>query len=260
MSTEIAAATVLPGAGRNQSLGRAFELLECLASHPAGASVATLTREIGLPRATVTRLLGSLADAGAVARSREGREWVLGPTILRLSRAPTPVAALRDRARPLLAQLAAATEETAMLAVPTGPASAQVIDEVQGSRIVGAKGWIGRSLRSPASGFVRQLLADLPETELARVVASLELTALTPRTIVTRKGLLEAVAEIRRDGHTVVVDQYELGLAGIGVPVRRGDELVAMISIYMPTSRLDDSMRTRALALLRGAAEEVSAA
>lgn len=67
---------LLSGAGRNQSLKRAFGLLEWLATRPSGASVAVLSRELGLARATVTRLLGSLADAGAV--TRDGRAWTIG--------------------------------------------------------------------------------------------------------------------------------------------------------------------------------------
>jgi IclR family acetate operon transcriptional repressor len=252
-------ATVLPGAGRNQSLGRAFDVLECLASHPAGASVAALTREVDLPRATVTRLLASLADAGAVARSPHGRTWAIGPTILRLSQAITSLATLRDRARPLMEELVARVEETVLLAVPSGPASAHVIEELPGPRIVSARGWIGNSLTSPASGFVRQVLAELPEPELARVAASLELTALTPKTITTAAELLDAIAQIRRDDFNVVIDEYEDGLAGVGVPVRRGRALVAMLSVYMPTARFDKGMRGRALSLLRTAAEQLGA-
>jgi DNA-binding IclR family transcriptional regulator len=221
--------------------------------------VATLTREADLPRATVTRLLASLADVGAVARSRHGRTWAIGPTIFRLSSAVTSLTTLRDRARPVIEELVASLQETVLLALPSGPASAHVIEELPGPRIVSARGWIDSSLTSPASGFVRQLLAELPEPELPRVVASLELTALTPKTITTATELLDAIAQIRRDDFNVVIDEYEDGLAGLGVPVRRGDELVAMLSVYMPTSRFDEGMRSRALSLLRTAAEQLSA-
>jgi DNA-binding IclR family transcriptional regulator len=144
-------AAVLPGAGRNQSLARAFDLLERIAAHPQGASVATLTHGVGLPRATVSRLLASLADAGAVIRDPGGRAWSLGPTILRLSRAIAPVE-LRDRARPLLQALVEATQETVFLAVPTGPASARVVEELQAPRVIAARGWNDEELTTPASG------------------------------------------------------------------------------------------------------------
>lgn len=248
---------VLPGAGRNQSLGRAFDVLECLAAHPAGTSVAVLTRELKLPRATVTRLLGSLADAGAVARSGQGRNWALGSTILRLSSTITSTVALRDRARPVLERLGGQLEETVMLAVPTSRTSAQVILEIPGPRIISAHGWNNQTLTSPASGSVRQVLAELPADELARVVQSLELTARTPHTITTPEELITAIAQIRQQGHSVTIDQYEDGLAGLGVPIRHGDTLIAMLAVYLPTTRFNEAMHTRALSLLKAAATEL---
>src|SRR5690242_14544701 len=65
-------------AGRNESIRRAFHVLESLARH-RGASVAGVARETGLPRATVTRVLATLADVGAARREAGG--WTVGPTI-----------------------------------------------------------------------------------------------------------------------------------------------------------------------------------
>lgn len=245
---------VLPGAGRNQSLDRAFGLLERLALHPAGATVATITRELGLPRATVTRLLASLADAGAVTRN--GRAWTIGPSIERLGRA-TAIGAIRNRARPLMQEVVSAIQETVLLAVPIGNASAQVIEEIQGPRIVTARGWAGTVLSAPASGFVRQLLAELPEPELHDLMKSLMIPASTARTITRPDKFIKEIARIRNEGYAVVIDEYEMGLAGLGVPVRENGRLVAMIATHMPSTRFNDEMRTQALSRLRGAADRL---
>lgn len=260
MSTSPNRAGFLGGAGRNQSLKRAFAVLDCLAAHPEGMSVASLTRDIGLPRATVTRLLASLADVGAVARATDARAWTLGPSLLRLSRALPSIGGLRDRARPLLEDLTAASEETSMLGVPVGPASVQVLDAVEGPRLTSARA-SGEDtiLITPASGFVRLLLAELPESELERVLGSLPFEPLTPSTIVSAAELLPVIEQIRRDGYSVVIDEYELGLAGIGVPVRRNGTLVAMLAVYLPTARFDAAARVGSLSLLRQAAAKLSA-
>ena len=251
---------VLAGAARNQSLKRAFTLLEYLAAHPEGLSVAALTRETGLPRATVTRLLASLADVGAVARSASARAWTLGPSLFRLGRALPSIGELRDRAHPLLEDITAASEETSMLGVPVGPASVQVIDVVEGPRLTSARASGNNAiLTSPASGFVRMVLAELPQRDLERVLGSLPFERLTPSTIMTADELLVAIEQIRRDDYSAVVDEYEQGLAGVGVPVRRNGTLAAMIAIYLPTARFDDATRFRALSLLRQAAVRLSA-
>jgi IclR family transcriptional regulator, pca regulon regulatory protein len=224
-------------------------VLDCLAAHPAGISVAAVARATGLPRATVTRLLGSLADEGAVLR--EDGDWRLGPRIAQLA-PPLPV-----RAGPVLAALAAELGETVMLAVPDGPAGARVVAEAAGPRMVGVGSWLGRTLEDPASGFVRLRLAALAPADRRRAVAGLRFVAHTESTIRSARPLLAGVDEIARAGYAEVVDQFEQGLAGIAVPLHEGG---AMLAVYLPTARLDAAMRARALDGLRRAAQSLTGA
>jgi DNA-binding IclR family transcriptional regulator len=241
----------LAGSGRNQSLARAFALLDRLAAHSGGASVAVLARELGLPRATVTRLLGSLADVGAVTRAESGRGWRLGPEIARLGRAAGDADALAELARPLLVEASATLRETVFLGVPAGRLSAQVVAEVPGPSVVGVGSWLGRTLSSPASGFVRMLLAELAPDDAERALAWLPLRAHTPTTITDPRRLLAEVQRVRDEDACVVVDEFEVGLAGLAVPVRRDGRLVAMVGMYLPTARLADAVREQALRVLR---------
>jgi DNA-binding IclR family transcriptional regulator len=228
-------------------------VLDCLAAHPAGVSVAAVSRATGLPRATVTRLLGSLADEGAARR--DGGEWRLGPRIALLAGGLAPP--LPERAAPVLEALAAELGETVMLAVPDGPAGARVVAEAVGPRMVGVGSWLGRTLEDPASGFVRLRLAALEPAARRRAVAGLRFTAHTASTIRTARPLLAALREIAHEGHAEVIDELEQGLAGLAVPLHENGRLVAMLAVYLPTARLDDAMRARALAGLRRAAQSL---
>jgi len=227
-------------------------VLDCLAANPGGVSVAAVARATGLPRATVTRLLGSLADEGAARR--ESGAWRLGPRIAQLA-PPLPV-----RAGPVLEALAAELGETVMLAVPDGPAGARVVAEAAGPRMVGVGSWLGGTLEDPASGFVRLRLAALEPAARREAVARLRFTAHTPRTIRTARPLLAALGEISRAGYAEVVDEFEQGLAGLAVPMLQDGRMVAMVAAYLPTARLDDAMRARALEGLRRAAQSLTGA
>lgn len=229
--------------------------MERVASHGEGASVATLTRETDLPRATVTRLLASLADAGAVVRSPHSKSWTLGPTIVRLAQALGGIVELRERGRPILEELTQSIGETVMLAVPAGPASAQVITEVEGRAVVSARAaWTGQLLTEPTSGFVRLVLAELPEDDLKRALRSMPVTVDASGARVTPQRIGQAIRDIQRDQVCVVVDELELGLAGVAVPVRRRGTLVAMLATYLPTARFDAEMLDRTVPVLREAA------
>lgn len=243
------------GAGRSQSIRRAFQVLDCLSRSP-GASVAEVARETTLPRATVTRMLATLADVGAARR--DGSGWTLGPSIADLARGVDPP--LAEQAGPQLAALAADLGETVMLAVPEGAVGARVVAEAAGPRMVGVGSWLGRTLSDPASGFVRMRLAALDPAARERAVAALALVPHTEATIRSRPALLAELARIAESDRAEVVDEYEEGLAGLAVPVRRRDRIVGLLAVYLPSARLDAAMRRRALAALRSTAQSLTGA
>jgi len=256
--SETTQGSFLPGTERSGSLRRAFDLLRSLASFPQGASIAELSQASGLPRSTVTRLLASLFDVGAVARPAGGRKWVLGPAILELTEAVAPLSYLQSRGREALLEVREQLGETAMLAIPTGPASARVIEEVRGEKVLGvSSSWIGSTITSPASGFVRHLLAELPENSQEQAIENLDLTPHTPQTLVESGALLEALHRAKHSDCVIVIDEYEEGLAGISVPVRKGGRLIAMLAVYLPTSRFTSEFQELALEALRDATEKL---
>jgi len=204
----------------------------------------------------VTRLLGSLADEDAVRRV-DGA-WRLGARITQLAGELAPP--LPARAQPVLEDLAATLGETAMLAVPEGAAGARVVAEAEGPRMVGVGSWLGRTLADPASGFVRLRLAALEPEARRRAIAGLRFVPHTASTIRSTRPLLAAVERIARDGHAEIVDEFEQGLAGLAVPLREDGRLVAMLAVYLPTARLDDAMRARALGALLRAAQSLTGA
>ena len=165
----------LPGAGRNQSLARAFQVLDCLAAHPAGVSVAAVARATGLPRATVTRLLGSLADEGAARREAAAGGSGRGSRSSRAGRA----AAARARRRRCWRRSRRSSARPSCSPCPTGRPARASIAEAAGPRMVGVGSWLGRTLEDPASGFVRLRLAALEPAARRRAVAGLRFTAHT---------------------------------------------------------------------------------
>jgi DNA-binding IclR family transcriptional regulator len=97
--------------GRNGEHGpgvieSAFGLLEILRAL-GRARLTDVTEESGLPRTTVSRLLGQLAAVDAV--DRIGAHYRLGPGLLALGQNVTPMERLRPVAQRPMLQLAAAT-------------------------------------------------------------------------------------------------------------------------------------------------------
>lgn len=102
-----------PGPGVIES---AFGLLEILRAL-GRARLTDLTEECGLPRTTISRLLGQLVAVDAV--DRVGVHYRLGPGLLALGQNVTPMERLRPIAQRPILQLAAATPAHVGLIVNT---------------------------------------------------------------------------------------------------------------------------------------------
>jgi DNA-binding IclR family transcriptional regulator len=205
----------------------------------------------------VTRTLHTLADAGLVERAGE---WVLGYELVRLARAADPHRGLIEAARPVLAQLRDATDESALLALMRGSPGMEIVLQLDPNRHVGVASWIGVDVPLHASAAGKLALAELERDELERWLAADPLTAFTKSTRTDAEALSAELARVRRNGWAELVDELEDGHVSLAAPVRTPHgELVAAVGISGPTFRLGRTRRRALLPELRAAAAELEA-
>jgi DNA-binding IclR family transcriptional regulator len=82
----------------NQSLRRAFELLEIICDHPGGISVPELVEHTGLHRATVHRLLEVMRAMGYVAKTEPHKRYIVGFRMARFGNKDLIADRIRHRA------------------------------------------------------------------------------------------------------------------------------------------------------------------
>jgi DNA-binding IclR family transcriptional regulator len=100
-----------------QTLDRGLRLLHLIADTPGGLTVTEAANHLGVGRAVVYRLVGSLMTHGFVRRDRGGR-LRLGAGVLQLARRAQPLVA--DAALPALRRLAEDVGATAHLTIAEG--------------------------------------------------------------------------------------------------------------------------------------------
>jgi DNA-binding IclR family transcriptional regulator len=103
-------------------------------------------------------------------------------------------------------------------------------------------------------------LATLHGAARQRAVAELQLVPHTGSTIRSRRALLAELDRIAQADHAEVVDEFEQGLAGLAVPLRQQDRIIALLAVYLPSTRLDAAMRQRAFQALRATAQSLTGA
>ena len=215
-----------------QSLARGLTILERLATVPEGLGVTELAEEFKVDKGSMSRLLQTLAQYGYAEKDSKTRKYVLGPQILRLSRALLTRMPLREVAKPFLNQLVAESAECAHLAI-LAQGQALYIDQVESSLALRVTTGVGTLAPLYCTALGKVLLAfsgaPLPE----------ELESYTMRTITDPVMIQHHLEQVRNQGYALDDEEYYYGVRCIAVPVYDyRDKCVAAIGISGPSNRL----------------------
>ena len=141
---------------------RAIALMDVLADGGGPRGVNELARALGAHASTVSRLLGTLAEAGLVERDAASGRYRLGLRVAHWGSAAVAGRDLRELARPLLTELAALSGETATLSLAAGT-EALTADYVASSQTVLSQARVGRASVGHATAVGKVLLAYRPD-------------------------------------------------------------------------------------------------
>jgi IclR family acetate operon transcriptional repressor len=240
-------------------VSRALALLDALAASDSGLGVSELGRVIGVNPSTASRLLATLEQQGYVERDRRG-PYRLGLKLVALADRVLARLDVRVLARPLLEQLVAATGETATLSVP-GDGAAITIDFVPSESTVASIARLGRPSVAYATAAGKVMLAFSAPADSAGAIPVGELRAFTERTITDPVELARQIGAVRAEGVAEAVGEREPDLNALAAPVLgRAGELVAIVGLQGPASRLTAARRRAVRPALVAAAQELSRA
>lgn len=218
--------------------------------HPV-LRLSALARRAGLPLTTAHRLVGELAEWGALVRRPSG-EYVVGRRLWDLGLLAPDRAGLRQVASPFLHDLYGATLATVHLAVRDGT-RVLYVDRLSGHASVPVVSEVGSRLPMRATGVGKVLLAHAPPDVRAEVFAHLD--RVTPYTVTQPGRLREQLRRVLRDGYAQTGEEMSLGACSVAVPVHgRDGDVAAALGIVVPTL---GRHRPRLVAALRVAARGI---
>lgn len=215
-----------------QTLARGLMVLEKLAEAPDGLGITELAEAFEVDKGSMSRVLQTLSNYGFAEKDERTRKYVLGPQIVRLSRAVLTRLPVREAAKPYLQKLVEATGENAHLAI-LAQGQALYIDQAESSSSLRVHTGIGTlaPLHCTALGKILLAYANAPIPDT--------LGSYTVRTITDPAALRHHIEQVKTQGYAIDDEEFEPGVRCIAVPVldyRR--RCVAAIGISGPTSRL----------------------
>ncbi|GGA45983.1 IclR family transcriptional regulator [Pelagibacterium lentulum] len=232
---------------------KAFAILAMLGEQRKTIGAADVARELGMNAITAHRFLRTLAAEGALVEERRGR-YRLGYMLVDLGVRAQAQDDLGRHLQPLLDALTRQTEEASMATIYQ-EGMAVCIARAMPNRSLSVDIRVGDRLEAYCTAHGKLWLAYLPERERTDYLKRTELRAWTLNTVASRAALEAEIATIADQGHAYNLGEREEGITAIAVPVvTRDGKMVAGISMFGPTSRIDRNRLDAALEYLKSAA------
>ncbi len=238
-----------------RSADRALQVLEHLARCDEARSLAELDKDLPIPKSTLHGLLWTLVSRGWVEVDEPSGRFRIGLQALLVGRGYLETDTTVAMSGMALDQLAAETGETIHIGRLDGT-SIVYLDKRESIHPLRLFSAIGRRLPAFTTALGKSILAELPDTEVARHLPD-PLPRQTQHTITSIDELLADLAATRERGYAIDNQESTEGIRGFALVIRASDPPHDAISCAVPLSRLDDQREAEVVASLREAAASI---
>lgn len=242
-----------------QSVDRALSILEALSSSNSALMLNEIAKQVGINLSTCHHLVSTLVHRGYVVYGGRSRGYSLSSKLEAVSQRSVREFDLIEFVRPSLQELNASLREATQMAVLRGSA---LVTRLRFASHVEPQTDVYdlpklHAAHALATG--KAILAWLPETELARVVADNGLPSFNDRTITSLGQLTEELRLVRRSGIAADDGEFRADTVGFAATVRdMSGAVVCSIGVSIPKKRATDSYRDYLVRAVRDCARDLS--
>jgi DNA-binding IclR family transcriptional regulator len=242
-----------------QTVGYALDILEQFRGTHDECSFASLKSKLKLSPNSLLRLLATLESRHYLERNRETGGYRLGLNTHSLGQTFIKQVDMVKVAKPELARVSAASNETATIAIRIEYFSV-CIDVVETTHTVRVAPRIGFRFPVHCTSAGKVHLAHLSRTEQDLYFSTNQLTRYTDRTITDIRRLRAHLSKIMTWGYAVDYEEYEEGVRCVSVPFRNySGEVVGAISLTGPSVRFsDERIEEELIPLVRRGADAIT--
>jgi IclR family KDG regulon transcriptional repressor len=226
---------------RQSAVDRALLLLEAVSKKPSGVTLATLCKEVNIPKTTAHRLLETLTARGYLEFDPVNEKYTIGLKALEVGFSGLSHLEIVDVASPYLQHLADQTGETSFLAV-YNEGEIVYLYKVEGTQSIRTTAQLGTRKPIHCTALGKAMLANFSLEEVDRIITEKGLPSFTEHTITDRQHFLEELSRTRTNGYAMDNEEAEMGLTCFAVPLYNyTGQVVGAISIAGPTARQLDN-------------------
>jgi len=248
------------GEGKNQSLTRALTALERLSESPNGMSLTDLSQQLGMPPATLHRLLSTFEELNFVEHEVDSGLWFVGLKTFTVGNAFLKRRDFVATARPYMQSLVEESGETVNLGIIDDD-DVVFISQVESQEMMRMIVTLGSRSPIHASGVGKAILASKSEKTVAQILQRKGLPRFTDHTIDKPGDFRQALEMIRQQGYALDDEEHAIGLRCVAASIfDENANALAAISLSGPKARIVDSRLAELGTAVRQTADDITAA
>jgi len=227
-------------------IGRYFNTLELLLSHPGGLALSEISEQTQVPMATAHRILSALRERGYVYQDEQDH-YCLTLKIPSMGVNYITETGFARIMQPLLNELARETGEHVRLAEVAEDHLTWVLQATKNTRGLQYRRALDEKIIPHTTAAGKAWLSTMRDERAMRILAAWDIENSReyagPNARVSIRDIFDDIALIRKEGHAVVREEGEVGVCVVAVPVfdiSRADKStpVATLSIAGPIARM----------------------
>ena len=239
------------------SVKNGLRILRLFSVEAPELGITEISKQLGLHKTTVHRLLTVLEKEGFVEKNKKNRKYRLGLSILHLSGVVDLHTEIFKDALPVLHALMNESGEAVHLSVLEDNRVVYLY-KIECPHPVRLLSYIGRSNPCTCTSSGKVMLAFRPKATVENILRR-GLPKYGPNSVTDPKEFVSQLAAIRQKGYAVCIDELHEGATSIAAPIRDySGEVVAAVSIVGPNQRITPASIPRLIGLTCQAAHEIS--
>lgn len=220
------------------TVGKALEVLDCVAEYGRPVRFAELLAVSPYPKATLYRFLQTLTNQNMLSYNDDGTYW-LGVRLMRLAHAAWKNASLAPIAREYVEALAKKVGETVHLA-QLDNGQVLFVDKYKATNRFETLAQVGQVAPAYCTGVGKAMLAFLAPKRLELALKQQSYYRYTEASHASVESLLPELDEIRKAGIAFDRQEHEHGIISIAAPIlNTNGRVIGALSIATSTTRYE---------------------
>lgn len=223
----------------NTSVAKAFRILDCFNTDVEEFGVTELAQKMNTNKSAVYRMLATMETLNVIQQNPDNGKYRLGLKLFELGQKVPINRNFIAKARPYMEALAKQAGETAHLAIYKNN-KVYFLDKVVGRHDLQINSQVGSEKALHCTGLGKVMLA-FAEPNYKAIIQKSKLSQVTKHTITDTKKLTSEVEQIKEQGFALDLEENEIGLVCVAVPVfNKRSEFIAAISTSGPSARFNE--------------------